>query len=239
MADARVDVAAALRALRGAGDAAAAAASAGGDVVEAVLVGLVAQVGVGEQGAAHAHAVHEAALDYVGGVADVVYLTDGVDGDVDDLLYLAGLIDVHAYVLAVAGDNVLEALVLGAAGDLDEVDAGRLKLGREVEHLLEAVAALDALAAGDAQENREVGADVRAHLGYDLEDEAGAVVDAAAVLVHALVAQRAQEGAGHHVGVGAVQADGAAAGLLHPSGGLAELLDDLVYLVDGQTRDLV
>ena len=141
--------------------------------------------------------------------------------------------------LAVAGDDVLEALVLGAAGDLDEVDAGRLKLGREVEHLLEAVAALDALAAGDAQENREIGADVGAHLGYDLEDETRAVVDAAAVLVHALVAQRAEEGAGHHVGVGAVQADGAAAGLLHPSGSLAELLDDLVDLIDGHRTGYV
>ena len=233
MADARVDVAAALRMLRGAGDAASAAASAGSDVVKAVLIGLVAEVRVGEQGPAHAHAVHQAALDYVCGIADIVDLADNKDGDVDDLLYLAGLIDVHAYALAVAGQDVLQALVLHAAGDLEEVDAGSLELGREVEHLLQGVASLYALVAGDTQEDREIGADICAHLGYDLEDEAGAVVYAAAVLVHTLVAQRAQERAGHHVSVGAVQSYGAAAGLLHPAGGLAELLDDRVDLING------
>lgn len=86
---------------------------------------------------------------------------------------------------------------------------------------------------GDTQEDREIGADIGAHLGYDLEDEAGAVVYAAAVLIHTLVAQRAQKRAGHHVGVCAVQAYSTAAGLLYPSGRLSKLLDNLVDLVDG------
>ena len=214
-------------------DAAAGAGTAGSDVIKAILTGLIGQVGIGQQGTAQSHAVNQTALHDVGSVADVVDLANHENGNVDNLLDLGGFVDVLADLLAVGGQDVLETFVLNAAGNLQHIYAGCLKLGRQVQHLFQRVTAGNALIAGDTQNDGEIAADVSADLLDDLEDEAGAVVDAAAVLVHALVAQGGQEGAGQHVSVGGVQGDTAAAGFLSAAGGLAVLLDYLMDLVNG------
>ena len=231
--DERVDVALADRMmgiLRG--DAAAAAGAAGSDIVEAVLICLLRQVGIGEQGTAHGYAVYQATLHEVCCVADVVYLADGKHGDIDDLLDFGGLIYVLADLLAVRGKYILQILVLDAAGDLKHIYAGCLKFRCKVEHLVKAVAAGNALGTGDAQDYREVAADISAALLDYFKDQAGAVVNAAAVLVHTLVAQGREKSAGEHVGVCNMQGDTAAAGFLCTARGLTVLLYDLVDLVD-------
>ena len=128
--------------------------------------------------------------------------------------------------------DVLKALILDAAGDLKHVNACGLKLRGEVKHFVQGIAARLTLGAGDTQHDREIGADVAAALFNDLQDQARAVINAAAVLVHALVAQRAEESTRQHVSMCDVQGDAAAAGLFSAARGLAVLLDDLVDLVN-------
>ena len=232
--DERVDVALADRMMRiFRRDAAAAAGAAGRDVIEAVLECFLRQVGVCEQRTAHGHAVHQTTLHQIGGVAHVVDLADNENRDVHDLLDLGRLVDVHADLLAVRGKDVLKALILDAAGDLEHINARSLEFRGEVKHFVQGVAARLTLGTGDTQHDREIAADIAAALFNDLQDQAGTVVDAAAVLIHALVAQRAEERARQHVSVRTVQRDAAAAGLFGAARGLAVLLDHLVDLVDG------
>ena len=137
MADERVDVALADRVMRiFRRDAPAAAGAAGRDVIEAVLVSLLRQVGVCEQRTAHGHAVHQTTLDQIGGVAHVVDLADNENRDVHDLLDLRRLVDVHADLLAVRRKDVLKALILDAAGDLEHINARSLEFRGEVEHFI-------------------------------------------------------------------------------------------------------
>ena len=234
VADERVDVALADRMMRiFRRDAPAAAGAAGRDVIEAVLVSFLRQVGVCEQRTAHRHAVHQTTLHQIGGVAHVVDLADNENRDVHDLLDLRRLVDVHADLLAVGRKDVLKALILDAAGDFEHVNARSLELRGEVKHFIQGVAARLTLGTGDTQHDREIGTDVAAALFNDLQDQARTVVDAAAVLVHALIAQRAEECARQHIGVRDVQGNAAAAGLFGAARGLAVLLDDLVDLVNG------
>ena len=215
------------------GDAAAGAGTAGSDVVKAVLTGLVGQVGIGQQGTAQSHAVNQPALHDVSSVTDVVNLAHHENRNVDNLLDLGGFIDILADLLAVGGQNVLEALVLNAAGNLQHVNTGCLELGSQIQHLLQRVAAGNTLVAGNTQNDGEVAADTAAALLNDLQNQTGAVVNAAAVLVHTLVAQGGQESTGQHVSMGGVQGDTAAAGFLSTAGSLAVLLDYLMDLVNG------
>ena len=110
------------------------------------------------------------------------------------------------------GKDVLKALILDAAGDLEHINARSLEFRGEVKHFVQGVAARLTLGTGDTQHDREIAADIAAALFNDLQDQAGTVVDAAAVLIHALVAQRAEERARQHVSVRTVQRDAAAAG---------------------------
>ena len=214
-------------------DAAAGAGAAGSDVVKTVLTGLVGQVRIGQQGTAQSHAVNQTALHNISSVADVVDLANHENRNVDNLLDLGGFVDILADLLAVGRQDVLQTLVLNAAGDLQHVNTGCLELGSQVQHLFQRVAAGNTLVAGNTQNDGEVAADAAAALLNDLQNQTGAVVNAAAVLVHTLVAQGGQESAGQHVSVGGVQGDTAAAGFLSAAGSLAVLLDYLMDLVNG------
>jgi hypothetical protein len=133
----------------------------------------------------------------------------------------------------------IAALDGGAAGDVDHVDAGLLEAAGHVDHVVEGEAAVRVLITGDAHVDDEVLAAALADLGDDLQQEAHARVQAAAVLVGALVVLGREEAAEHAVGVRRVDLDAVDTGLLHAHGRIAKLAGELVDLVDGDgTRRL-
>ena len=109
--------------------------------------------------------------------------------------------------------------------------------GGEVKHFIQGIAARLTLGTGDTQHDREIAADVAAALFNDLQDQARAVVDAAAVLVHALIAQRAEECARQHIGVRDVQGNAAAAGGQIPDKSLTQVAQELAQAIDQYLED--
>ena len=134
--------------------------------------------------------------------------------------------------LRTGGGNCGATLDGGAARHMNHVDAGLLQATRDVDHVVEGQAAIGVLVARDTDVDNEVLAAALANLGDDLEQEAHAGVERAAVLVGTLVVERSQKAAEHTVGVRRMDLDAIDAGLLHTHGSVAELMRELVDLVN-------
>lgn len=131
---------------------------------------------------------------------------------------------------------VQEAEVLvRAAGDLDEVEGGVLEDLAELLGLLGLEVLVLELGRVELDAHDEVGAGPGADGLGDLGDDAGAVLNGAAVAVGTLVGVGGKE-LGEQVAVGGVHLDAVTAGLLHVLGGVSEALDDAVdVLLSGRT----
>ena len=119
------------------------------------------------------------------------------------------------------------APVDGHAGpDVQQVDLARLREPhRDLQALLVGEPVLDQLVRDHAHAHDVVGADLAAHLLQDLVAEAQAIVEAAAVLVRALVGARRPEGR-HQMHRGEGQLDAVEPALLAAPRRLAEIMDD-------------
>ena len=134
--------------------------------------------------------------------------------------------------LGTGSGNRGAALDGGTARHVNHVDAGLLQATRDVDHVVEGQAAIGVLIARDADVDDKVLAAALANLGDDLEQEAHAGVERAAVLVGALVVERSQKAAEHTVGVRRMDLDAIDTGLLHTHGSVAKLMRKLVNLID-------
>ena len=134
--------------------------------------------------------------------------------------------------LGAGSGNRGAALDGGAARHVDHVDAGLLQATRDINHVVEGQAAIGVLVARNTDVDDEVLAAALANLGDDLEQEAHASIERAAVLVGTLVVERGQETAEHAVGVRRMDLDAIDAGLLHTHGSVAKLVRELVNLVN-------
>ena len=115
---------------------------------------------------------------------------------------------------------------------MNHVDAGLLQATRDINHIVEGQTAIGVLIARDADVDDKVLAAALANLGDDLEQEAHAGIERAAVLVGTLVVERSQKAAEHTVGVRCVDLNAIDTGLLHTHGSVAKLMRELVNLVD-------
>ena len=115
---------------------------------------------------------------------------------------------------------------------MNHVDAGLLQATRDINHVVEGQTAIGVLIARNTDVDDKVLAAALANLGDDLEQEAHASVERAAVLVGALVVERGQKAAEHAVGVCRMDLDAIDTGLLHTHGSVAKLMRELVNLVD-------
>ena len=223
----------------GAGDAlakhnavqAAQAANAGADVVGVAGSGLVAELGIAQIGAAHHADVGSAVLDQLLGDPSLVNAADRGNGNVHVLLNLTRASGVRG-LLRTGSGNRGAALDGGAARHVNHVDAGLLQATRDVDHVVEGQAAIGVLIARDADVDDKVLTTALTNLGDDLEQEAHAGVERAAVLVGTLVVERGQKAAEHAVGVRRMDLDAIDASLLHAHGGIAKLMCELVDLID-------
>ena len=223
----------------GAGDAlaehdavqAAQAADAGTNLVGVAGSRLVAELGIAQIGAAHHADVGSAVLDQLLGNPCLVDAAHGGNGNVHMLFDLARASGVRS-LLRASGGNCRAALDGGTARHVNHVDAGLLQATRDVDHVVEGQAAIGVLVARDTDVDDEVLAATLANLGDDLEQEAHAGVERATVLVGTLVIERGQKAAEHAMGVRRMDLDAIDAGLLHTHGGVAELMRELVDLID-------
>lgn len=175
------------------------------------LIGLLA---VGDR----AHSNDAQALDLL---LDTLGKVNLVTGRVGNLLIgsVACRRDVHN----------IDASVASPLGDLDSLVDGP---GGDIQ-------VLNTVGSGQAQEHRLLSREVGADGLDDLEQQTGAVLERAAVMVGALVGDRGQELV-DQVAVGAVDLDSVHTGLVGADGALGERLHDLRDLVDQQlARDLV
>ena len=223
----------------GAGDAlakhdavqAAQAADAGTDLVGVAGSRLVAELGIAQIGTAHHADVGGAVLDQFLGNPCLVNAADRGNGNVDVLFDLARAGGVRG-LLRAGGGNGGAALDGSAARHVDHVDAGLLQATRDIDHVVEGQAAIGVLVARDTDVDDKVLAAALANLGDDLEQEAHAGVERAAVLVGALVIERGQKAAEHAVGVCRMNLDAIDAGLLHAHSSVTKLMRELVDLID-------
>ena len=223
----------------GAGDAlakhdavqAAQAADARANLVGVASSRLVAELGIAQVGAAHHADVGGAVLDQLLGNPCLIDATDRSDGNVDVLFDLARAGGVRSLLGAGSG-NRGAALDGSAARHVDHVDAGLLQATRDINHVVEGQAAIGVLVARNTDVDDEVLAAALANLGDDLEQEAHAGIERAAVLVGTLVVERGQEAAEHAVGVRRMDLDAVDAGLLHAHGSVTKLVRKLVNLVN-------
>ena len=223
----------------GAGDAlaehnavqAAQAADAGTDLVGVAGSRFVAELGIAQIGTAHHADVGGAVLDQLLGNPCLVDAADRGNGNIHMLFDLARAGGVRG-LLRTGGGNGGAALDGSAARHVDHVDAGLLQAARDVDHVVEGQAAIGVLVARDTDVDDEVLAAALANLGDDLEQEAHAGVERAAVLVGTLVVERGQKAAEHAMGVRRMDLNAIDAGLLHTHGGVAELMRELVNLIN-------
>ena len=223
----------------GAGDAlakhnavqAAQTADAGADVVGVAGSGLIAELGIAQIGTAHHADVGGAVLDQFLGNPCLVDAADRGNGNIHMLLDLARAGGVRG-LLRTGGGNGGAALDGSAARHVDHVDAGLLQATRDIDHVVEGQAAIGVLVARDTDVDDKVLAAALANLGDDLEQEAHAGVERAAVLVGALVIERGQKAAEHAVGVCRMDLDAVDTGLLHAHSSVTKLMRELVDLID-------
>jgi glycerate kinase len=130
--------------------------------------------------------------------------------------------------LIAGADRDLRLLDVAAGGAVDQVDAQLLQLARQLDRLLDVPAALHPVGAGDAHEQRAALRQIGAHGLDGVAQEAGAVLERAAVGVGAMVAERRQEFV-EQVAVGGVNLDDAEAGVV---GALGRLDERLLQAVD-------
>ena len=197
------------------------------DLIELARADLLGPVGVGNEGAAHGHGVRLAGgndlLRHFGGVD----AADGGDGDLDaGLLHRLGVLDVAAVgqVGVGMGDDGLRHTV-EARGDVDHVDLVLHHLD-EGDALVGGQAVLLHLVAADAVVDEEVGAAGLPDGVDDHDREAGAVLEAAAETVGAVVIRRGQELA-QQPAVSAVEDAHVPAGLLQDRRAVGVALDGM------------
>ena len=234
-ADARVEAAAA-----GLGDGALGhageAAHAAHDLVATVGHDLVGKLRVGQQAARHADDVRLARGDdllHLGGVAQAAERGHGLAHVLFDL---CRQVHVAAVVLEHAGVRGGKAKLVAASAHVDEVDIVFELLG-DAHTLFEVIAAVEELAAAHAHLDGEAGAALGADGLEDALGQAGAVLEAAAVLVVALVEVGAEELVDEPA-VAAMHHAHAEARALGECSGLRVGLDDGVDLLDGEGLDL-
>ena len=207
------------------------AANAGADIVGVACSGLVAELGIAQIGATHHADVGSAVLDQLLGNPGFIDAADRGDGNVHMLLDLTRAGGMRS-LLRTGGGNGGAALDGGAARHVNHVDAGLLQATRDVDHVVEGQTAIGVLVARDADVDDKVLAAALANLGNDLEQEAHAGVERAAVLVGTLVIEWGQKAAEHAVGVRRMDLDAIDTGLLHTHGSVAKLMRELVNLID-------
>ena len=171
-------------------------ADAGTDVVLAPLRHFERDMGIGEMGARHADEVELAALDRVARGGDVLDAR-GVEGrNAGRGAHFAGEFEMRRRALAHAGNDVRKRL-LGidmAADHVDEIDQARAdEPARDLDALDLAQAPLPVLVADHPQAHDEVAADAIADRAQDLEAEAHAIVETAAVVVLTPIGRRRPE----------------------------------------------
>ena len=171
------------------------------------------QVGRSDHGTAKRHHVGAAAAQ-------------GLDGH---FLGVAVVDHPDARIQAAQGLVVERGVVARAAGvAFDDVDVHRVELFQLAHHMLEQRLRVALRRVVDGRDGREadahaVGADLLRHSGHHFEQEAGAVFDAAAVRVGAVVGAVAQEGV-DQVAMGAVDFHAVKTGGNGIGGGLTEVV---------------
>ena len=209
------------------------------DAVRLALARLVAELGVGELGAAHDHEVNLVVLEDLLGELGRVDAADadgghaGLAADARGVVYIeAGLEVDRRHLERVGGSDDV------AARDVEHVDAGLAGHLAELDGVLDGHAVLEAVVErADAHEQGHVLGDVLADGADAGERELGAVLQGAAPLVVSVVQAGGEEGV-RQVVVGAVELDAVVARLDAARGGLAVAVDDLVDLLDGDAGDL-
>ena len=208
------------------------------DAVRLALARLVAELGVGELRATHDHEVDLVVLeDLLGELGRV----DAADSDGDHAGFASdarGVVDVEAglevdrrYLERVGGGDDV------ATRDVEHVDAGLAGHLAERDGVLDGHTVFKAVVErADAHEQGHVLGDVLANRADAGERELGAVLQAAAPLVVAVVEARGEEGV-RQVVVGAVELDAVVARFDAARCGLAVAVDDLVDLLDGDAGD--
>ena len=194
--------------------------------------GLLGPVGVRQQGPAHADEIRLAAGEDLLGI---IRLGDGAGGehrDADFLLDGLGRPDVVA-ARELHGRDLVDHLVVVAAADVNGRAAQLLQALGIIDGILDGHAARLVIRAAQAHDDGEVLAHVLLAALENLLQEAEAVLPAAAVPVAPLVGEGREE-VGDEVAVRAVDLHHLEAGGLCTPCGLAEILHQLVDLLDGQ-----
>ena len=232
-ADLRVERAAdGLVAVEGALEAALVAADAGTDVLGVVGLGLLRPLGIRPERAPQPDEVALAGGDDLLGELRRVDGAGGDDRDGDDLLDGLGRPDVVPMVHSHRGGLVYHGVVV-AAGDVEGVDALVLERLGEHERVLYREAVGLVVRAAQADGDGEVGADLLAHVARYLDVDAHAVLKRAAVEVGAVVRSGGEE-VRQQIAVCAVDLDEVEAGDLRAPGRVAEGVDYVLDLLDGQ-----
>ena len=218
------------------------AADAALDLVLAPGLHLLRPMGVCDVGSAEGDEILHAALELLlrlfGGTDEV----GGEHGDLD--LFLDGFRHIGAPAAVEGGGfQPIVIRVVGGGGDVDGVHAHSLERFCVLHARLETVAfaglpdLVIALVHGEADDERIILAALLADALDDLLDEAQPVLEAAAVLVRALVGVGAQELL-QEIAVRGVQLNAVHARLLAPDRRVDELADELLYLAVGECPDM-
>ena len=213
------------------------AAHAVDDVVDAALARLGHEVRVGELGTAHDHEVDLVLREDVLGELRGVDAPDADGGHAGLAADAGGVVDVEG------GRQVDRRDLVGVGGrddvaarDVEHVHSGLGCPAAELDGVLDGHAALEEVVVRvDAHEQGHVVTDGRADGADAGQREAGAVLQAAAVLVRAVVDAAGEEGV-RQVVVRAVELHAVVASLAGAAGGLAEAGHDLVDLLMGDGR---
>ena len=203
------------------------------DVVEAALLDLVGQEGVGDRGPGGADDVRLARGHDLRHVIGAGHAADAEHRHVGDALHV-----LDPGLLVVGLVEARRACVLAPFGDVADVDVPKVDhplLGRELDELEAVVADLDALrpVKGIDGETGRHGAGVAhrlLHRSHGLEPEARPVLEAAAVLVGALVVELGQE-LERQIAVRAVDVDDVEARTLGADCGVDIHLDQVLDVV--------
>ena len=153
-------------------------------------LGLVGQLRIGQQGPSHDYGVGIALDQDVIGEPRIVDLPHDQNRHVHHLLDGGCLGHIHPRGHPHAGQHPVGVVRVNAPRDLKGVYACLGQLGRDVQRIRQVSAAGHVLVAGHAHDDREVLARLLLDVIHHFQDEPQPPVNAAAVLVGALVAQR-------------------------------------------------
>ena len=180
------------------------------------LCGVQRPVGIAEKFACKQDEIGLAAAEDVVGLSRAGNHADGAGGEAGfaaDALGEGGLI--------AGADGNLRGGDVAAAGDIEEMDSMCFEQACEIDGLVEIPAAGSPVCGGDADQERQVCGPDGADGVNDFEEEAGAVFEAAAVLICAVIADGREEFV-QQVTVSGVNFDDVEAGAVGADGGVAE-----------------